>query len=631
MRRRLLNQNQVSVDRQRNQQQNRYYPEESVLWISNHLRLETFDLWETYRYPLDAMKYILSLVISERFLLIFALAALAIGSGVNLALPAVVREFINHSPEYYLSEHPLYTAGVLTALFGIQAFAFYYRSLLFNILGQRVINRLRKNLFSTLIQKEIAFFDANRVGDLISRLSADTLLMQDAISVKLSVFIRYSFQVLVGIVMMLMLSLRLTAAIVVVVPVLICFSIYLGKKLKKLSKSQQAALGVSTGIAEETLASARIVKAFNQERRFNQRFADQTDALLSISIARARVASFFSSFVSFLMNMAIVLILLYGATLVFNQTLSVGDLTAFMLYGVIVAVSFAFVGSGYAEFVQALGASERIFEFLGTHTDIRDAKTISHAPSPIPLQKEIAFDHVSFAYPTRSDVPIFDNLSLTIPAGKKVALVGPSGAGKSTLIGLILGFYQPQKGSILIDGKALTPGEISGFRESSALVPQEPQLFALSIAENLRLGKESATLDEMRDACSKARILEFIDSLPNKFETPVGERGVLLSAGQKQRIAIARALLRDPELLILDEATSALDSENEHLVQDALNQLMIDRTVVIIAHRLSTVKNADMVIVLENGTITESGTHTELLNHGGLYRQLVERQELHPS
>lgn len=575
------------------------------------------------------MKYLLKLVVSERILLVLALTALAIGSGVNLVLPAVVREFINNSPEVYLREHPWKTAGVMAALFGLQGIAFYYRSLLFNMLGQRVVNRLRKNLFATLIQKEIAFFDSNRVGDLISRLSADTVLMQDAISIKLSVFIRYSFQVIVGIVMMLMLSLRLTIAIVFVVPVLILFSVYLGKKLKKLSKAQQAALGLSTGIAEETLASARIIKAFNQERRFNQRFADQTDALLSISVARARVASFFSSFVSFLMNMSIVLILLYGAGLVFSNSLSAGDLTAFMLYGVIVAVSFAFVSSGYAEFVQALGASERIFEFLGTASE--KTSEIRPPPSALPLIDEITFDRVSFAYPSRSDVPVFNELSLSIPSGRTIALVGPSGAGKSTLVGLLLGFYRPQSGEIRIDGAVLSDDQIRGFRQSAALVPQEPQLFALSIAENLALGKETATLEEMREACRKARILDFIDSLPQKFETPVGERGVLLSAGQKQRVAIARALLRDPQLLILDEATSALDSENEHLVQDALNQLMANRTVVIIAHRLSTVKNADMVFVIENGTITESGTHSELLNHGGLYRQLVERQELHPT
>lgn len=578
------------------------------------------------------MRYLFSLIRTERLLLSLALVALAVGSGVNLLLPAVIREFINSSPAQTLGEHPLLAAAIMTLLFGLQCIAFYYRSLLFNILGQRAVNGLRKDLFRALMQKEITFFDTNRVGDLISRLSADTLMIQDAIGVKLSVFIRYSFQVIVGIIMMLTISLRLTCMIVLVVPVLIGFSIFLGKKLKTLSRNQQAALGSSTGIAEESLASARIIKAFNQEQRFVERYQREADKVFSISTARARVASFFSSFVSFLMNISIVFILLYGITLVYGGSLSVGDLTAFMLYGVIVAVSFAFVGSGYAEFVQALGAGERILEYVTSARDPHASNTAASIPiaeGSLTFHKQIEFRNVEFAYPTRMEAPVFKGLSFALRAGETTAIVGPSGAGKSTIISLLLGFYAPQQGSILIDDQPLTSTTIPQFRESVALVPQEPQLFALSIAENLRLGNPRATVEELRDACRKARILDFIESLPTQFETEVGERGVLLSAGQKQRVAIARALLRNPALLILDEATSALDSENEHQVQQALETVMKERTVVVIAHRLSTVKNADSVLVMEQGRVVDQGSHTDLFNRGGLYRQLVERQELH--
>lgn len=575
------------------------------------------------------MQYLFRLIKTERTLFALALLALAIGSGINLVLPAVIREFLNDSPAKYLSERPIFTGGVLAALFGLQCAAFYYRSLLFNVLGQRIVTRLRRRLFSSLIERPIAFFDTHRVGDLISRLGADTMLIQDAISIKLSVFVRYSFQVIVGVIMMMSISLKLTATIVLVVPVLIGFSIFLGKKLKRLSKEQQAALGAATGVAEESLAAARIIRAFNQEQTFADRYLACAENVLAIGIRRSTVASFFSSFVSFLMNISIVFILLYGISLVFAQALSIGDLTAFMLYGVIVAVSFAFVGSGFTEFIQAMGAGERIFEFIDGDPAGEKPVTKTVTPSPLPaFAQSITFSNITFAYPSRPEDPVLKELTLTLTAGKTTALVGPSGSGKSTIVALLLGFYPPQSGQILVDGKQLDEGQVRLLRQSFALVPQEPQLFALSIAENLRLGKQSASNEELRQACQKARILEFIDTLEKGFETEVGERGVLLSAGQKQRLAIARALLRDPKVLILDEATSALDSENEHLVQEALEQIMKERTVLVIAHRLATVKNADTVLVLENGKLLESGTHLELVKQGGLYHQLVERQEL---
>jgi ABC-type multidrug transport system fused ATPase/permease subunit len=571
------------------------------------------------------MRYLIALTLKHRALLLLALVALGVGSGINLLLPAVLREFINGSPEFYFRDHAAQTAFILIGLFALQCLGFYYRSLLFNILGQRVVNSLRSNLFSTLIQKPIAFFDSNRSGDLVSRLSADTLLIQDAISIKLSVFVRYTFQVIVGIAMMLSISVKLTATILLILPPLIFSSVVLGKKLKQLSKEQQGALGATSSIAEEALGGARVIRAFNQEPRFIERYSHAVHALLAVAIRRASVASFFSSFVSFLMNSSIVAVLIYGISLVFNGGLSAGDLTAFMLYGMIVAVSFAFVSSGYTEFVNAVGAGERVFDLLEAEKQVAPS---SNSAERFQIKQSLDFNNVSFCYPSRSEVTVLESVTLTIEAGKTTALVGPSGSGKSTIVGLLLGFYPASSGSLSIDGSTLRAEDFISLRNSVALVPQEPQLFALSIAENLRLGKNTATDEQLRAACAQARILEFIDGLPKGFETEVGERGVLLSAGQKQRLAIARALLKEPELLILDEATSALDSENEHLVQEALETIMKERTVLVIAHRLSTVKTAHRLYVLEEGTVRESGTHSELIKRKGLYHQLVERQEL---
>jgi ATP-binding cassette subfamily B (MDR/TAP) protein 10 len=431
--------------------------------------------------------------------------------------------------------------------------------------------------------------------------------------------------VIVGIAMMLSISVKLTATILLILPPLIFSSVVLGKKLKQLSKEQQGALGATSSIAEEALGGARVIRAFNQEPRFIERYSHAVHALLAVAIRRASVASFFSSFVSFLMNSSIVAVLIYGISLVFNGGLSAGDLTAFMLYGMIVAVSFAFVSSGYTEFVNAVGAGERVFDLLEAEKQVAPS---SNSAERFQIKQSLDFNNVSFCYPSRSEVTVLESVTLTIEAGKTTALVGPSGSGKSTIVGLLLGFYPASSGSLSIDGSTLRAEDFISLRNSVALVPQEPQLFALSIAENLRLGKNTATDEQLRAACAQARILEFIDGLPKGFETEVGERGVLLSAGQKQRLAIARALLKEPELLILDEATSALDSENEHLVQEALETIMKERTVLVIAHRLSTVKTAHRLYVLEEGTVRESGTHSELIKRKGLYHQLVERQEL---
>lgn len=571
---------------------------------------------------------LLTLVKPHWKIFIVAMLTLAGGSGVNLAFPELLRRLLE--PEYVslLSKEPILVGLGVTALFAFQGICFYYRSYIFGVIGQRVVAKLRSDLYSALIRQNIEFFDRERVGDLVSRLGSDTLMIQDAVSIKLSVFIRYSFQVAVGIGMMLYLSFKLTLTILLSLPVLVLISIVLGKRLKQYSKIQQSELAASSVIAEETFGAVRIVKAFNREDFERSRYGASNERTLKAGLGRTALSAFFSSFVSFLMNVSIVVVVLYGMFLVGKGGLSTGDLTAFLLYGVIVAVSFAFVAGGYGEFVQAIGAAERVFELLTPSSATKALEDLSLKKIADLKNKDLQFDRITFNYPTRPEVPVLSDISFKIEHGKKTALVGPSGSGKSTIVSLILGFYAPTSGKIQIGDSSLETFSVVDLRNHIAVVPQDPQLFAVSIGENLKYGKLDATQAELESVCQSVNLLDFIRSLPEGFSTNVGEKGVQLSGGQKQRLAIARAMLRNPDLLLLDEATSSLDSENERLVQNALAKLMDGRTALVIAHRLSTIQDAAQVIVLEHGKVIQRGTHNELSSRAGLYKQLVEKQEL---
>ncbi len=574
----------------------------------------------------SSLAALLSLVWPHTLLFTLAMIALAGGAGINLLFPELLRRLLREENFHYLADASLQVALILIGLFAIQGVCFYVRTYLFGIIGTKAVRDLQEKLYTNIIQQQIDFFDAQRIGDLLSRITADTQMIRDAVSVKLSVFIRYTIQIVGGIILMLTISVRLTLLLALVLPVIIGLSMFLGKKLKKLSRKQQEELAKASTIAEETISGVRIVHAFNQTGREISRFSKAVETLQNVSFDRVSVAAFFSSFVSFLMNAAIVGVLLYGSTLITGGTLSLGDLTAFFLYGVIVAVSFAFVAGGIGEFASALGATETIFELisspfqhglLGSENEGNEMKNVT-----------VRFQNVSFSYPARPEHEVLHEISFDIDAGSSVALVGPSGAGKSTIVQLLLGFYQPEQGAILLGDKDISQMNAFSLREHIGFVPQDPQLFAISIADNLKYGKPDATEAEIQDALKKASALDFVQSLPEGLQTFVGERGVQLSGGQKQRIAIARALLRDPALLILDEATSALDSENEHLIQQALQELMRNRTSLVIAHRLSTIQNADKVIVLDNGRVVQSGQHSSLAAEPGLYQTLVEKQEL---
>ncbi len=549
---------------------------------------------------------------------------LAVGSGINLLLPELVRQAINKDAKFYLFEQPVYTFSVLFGLFALQGLSFHIRSYYFAVVGHAVVRDKRGKLYATLLDKPILFFDSQRTADLVSRLSVDVQSLQEAISLRLSVLIRYSFQVVVGVILMASMSIRLTLALLATLPVLILLSAVLGKRLKARSQELQRTIGLSATIADETLSGIRIVKAFGQEDYESERFWNSSVRIFETGRLRARTAAFFASFVSFLMNITIVFLLLYGIYLVHNTNLNVGDLTAFILYGMIVAVSFSFVTSGYSEITQALGALERIDTLLAEHA----GQPAPALPKPQILKGQVVFENVSFTYPTRSELKALSNLSFELKPGSLTALVGPSGAGKSTLVGLLLGFYPPDSGRIICDGYDLTHIDLQEFRKQIAYVPQEPVLFAVSIADNIRYGRRSATDAEVVEAARQARVWEFAEKLPAGLNTLCGERGIQLSGGQRQRIAIARAILRKPALLLLDEATSSLDSENESILQAALATIMQNCTSLVIAHRLSTIQNADQLIVLEQGQIVQIGTHSVLSQTPGLYQELVQYQAL---
>ncbi len=558
--------------------------------------------------------------------LIIGFLALLLGSGINLLFPYLIRGVLNGDQGYTLEQHLGLVTIVLVALFAIQSVFFYVRHYCFWAVGYRVVTDLRAKLFNSTLEQDIEFFDSSRVGDLLSRLGSDTELVQRALTINISVALRYFIQVLGGIALMLVISAKLTALIVMLIPLVIIGSMFWGKKLRVLSRKMQTELGEASVIAEESVTSVRTVRIFAGELHEIKRYGQAIQTALSTGLSRTSLAAMFSSSMVFVMHSAIALVVWYGGHLVQSGELSVGDLTGFLLYCVIVAVSFGFLANTWVEFMQAVGASERIFEIVD-----QKARIVSpEHPKPLPAAREAAltFSRVSFAYPSRPEADVLKGVDLCINPGKTVALVGPSGAGKSTIASLIPRFYDPTSGEICYGGVPLKDLSLSELRNEISVVAQQPQVFSCSIGDNIRYGRVDASQEEVVSAAEAANIHSFIQALPKGYDTLVGDKGIQLSGGERQRLAIARALLKNPSFLILDEATSALDSENEQLVQQALERLMENRSCLVIAHRLSTVQHADLVHVLKEGQICQTGTHQDLLAQPGLYQRLVQHQLL---
>lgn len=505
----------------------------------------------------------------------------------------------------------------------IQAVLSFFRIYLFEYVSQNAMAAIRRHLYERIITLPIHFYENNRVGNLTSRISADVSQLQDALSNQLAFFVRQLVLPIACLPLLLAISWKLALIIVATLPLLVIVAVVFGRFIRKMSRKAQDELAASNVIVEETFQSIDVVKAFTNEAYETRRYGVINQAVASIGLDAAKYRAAFVSFIILVMFGAIVLLVYAGMNEVAKDNLKMGQLIEFFFLTLFVGSSLAGLSESYAVLQKTIGASERINEILGEASETQVADENLHEP----IEGNVEFKDVHFAYPSRKDIQLFQGLSFDVKSGQKIALVGPSGSGKSTIVKLLSGLYPFESGSILIEGKDIRNYNITALRKNFGSVPQDTILFGGTIKENIAYGKHNATDAEIWEAARKANALDFINTFPEKLDTVVGERGVKLSGGQKQRIAIARAILRDPKILILDEATSALDSESEKLVKDALNELMKNRTTFIIAHRLSTIREADVILVINKGKIVEQGTHADLSKmDNGLYSNLLKLQ-----
>ena len=571
--------------------------------------------------PLLALK---PYVLRYRGMIAAALAALIVSAAATLAVPLAVRRMIDVG---FSGVEPGLVDKYFATLLGvglILALASAARFYCVNWLGERVVADIRADIFRHLTGLSPAFYETAHSGEVMSRLTADTTQIKAAASTTISQALR-NLVILVGAVaMMIVTSPKLSLLVLIAIPIIVLPLVAYGRAVRSLSREAQDSLAHASAYASESLTQVRVLQAFTHERAAATRFADAVERAFGAAKARTKARAGLTALAIFLVFASVVGILWYGAQDVLAGTMTGGRLGQFVLYAVFAAAATGELSEVWGEINQAAGSAERLGELLAVQSAIKSPS--QPVPLPEPPRGEIAFRDVTFHYPSRPAISALAGVSFGAKKGERVAIVGPSGAGKTTIFALLLRFYDPQKGTVSVDGVPVNQADLHALRSRFAIVPQEPALFADTVAANIGYGVGEASRAEIEKAARAAFAHDFIAALPRGYDTMLGEGGVTLSAGQRQRIAIARAVLRDAPILLLDEATSALDSESETLVQRALDAIMQGRTTLVIAHRLATVTRADRILVLDQGRLVEEGTHQSLLGNGGIYARLAELQ-----
>ncbi|MFT5295661.1 MAG: ATP-binding cassette subfamily B protein [Colwellia sp.] len=567
---------------------------------------------------------IFSFIKPYKMMLALALVALLLTSGVSLSLGQGVK-FVIDSGFIAGSEEQLQTAIlVLIGLIVLLAIGTFSRFYLMSWLGERISADIRKAVFDRIVTLHPSYFEENRSGELMSRLTTDTALLQSIIGSSFSMALRSFLMLIGGLIMLLITNLKLTMIVILCVPLILLPMMIYGKKVRKLAESSQDAIADIGTYAGEIIQNIKVVQSYTHEAREQQAFAGEVEKAFVVAKRRVKQRSFLIAIVIFLTFGAISGMLWVGGMDVLQGKMSGGELGAFVFYAIMVAMSVATVAEVYGELQRAAGSATRLLALLKIESEITELES----PNSIQEQKAaiIQFKDVNFSYPSRPDSAALKNINLNIPTGKVIALVGPSGAGKTTLFELLQRFYDPQQGVISFNETNITQLKLTDLRHEMGMVPQHPILFSSDVWHNIRYGNPEASDQDVIIAAKRAHAHEFIEQLPEGYSSFLGEQGVRLSGGQKQRIALARAILKDPKVLLLDEATSALDAQSEHHVQAALNELMENRTTLIIAHRLSTVIHADIIVLMDHGEIVATGDHKSLLANSNLYQRLCELQ-----
>lgn len=567
----------------------------------------------------------------QRALFAVGMACLLVTSLLSAAFPWLIGKLIDAKASTAFWQAPLYDMSnvhsilkMLVMIFAAQAFFGFWRIWTFGLVTENALTNLRRDTYAHLLKLPMTFFSQQRVGELNSRISADVALLQDTFTTVLAEFLRQFVVITVCIAALTYLSSELMFTMLATLPVVMLVAVFFGRFIRKLSKQVQDRIAESNVIVDETLQGIQSVKAFSNEGFETRRYGESVLAARRLALLALRWRGAFVSFIIFGMFSVIVFVVYRAALLKDAGAMTMGEITSFVAFSIMIGASIAGIPEQVTSLLKAVGATERLMDLQE-----EPAEPIHLGPkaAPLHLRGKIEFRNVDFHYASRPDMPVLQGVSFRAEPGQRVALVGPSGAGKSTIASLVLRFYDPIGGNVLIDGRDAGEYELTPLRDRMAIVPQEVLLFGGSIRENIAYGRPGAAQQAIEEAARKANAHDFIQQFPEGYNTVVGERGVQLSGGQRQRIAIARAVLKDPAILILDEATSALDSESERLVQEALDELMKGRTSIVIAHRLSTIRNADRILVLDKGTVVESGTHDELLADAhGMYHSLSSLQ-----